>query len=1567
MKCDNPNVLVEDETTGVSINTNLNDFLKQQNLKNKKDQEETVDSFTKKVEFVKNGSFGVKAWESFKNTLEAVGSTFNKVSNPKTNEYLERIAKNNPAVEATLRSIRGITKEFISEKIEEAKYVFITIQEYSALGKHLEDMSSKILEDLDNQKILEEEAFTKLRDIDDYYHDIANIASNLKEHIRKFVKNGNEPIYRYFSDVENSKETIRANVKPLEQKYVVESTQKNLPESKDINKGWEEVIRALNVKLLNAKAANDEKRIKELEAKIEEAHSKYITFDTLTDALNERGGPQFKTNWWSHYFEHSLNSSNPFVASVSKSLYLITHKSRNKMIPISEDIAKAWRAFIAGQDPTNLEKLYKGVYKWVNNYKYNRETDEIESVQELALVVWWDIEKLSKHEAEWEQKLHKAEGLEEKTKVEREYTKWRRETYQQEFNDKIENINALLIPEAKEKRDSLQAQIDLLNSELNYAFTKEKDLERFLLQKEKNSLKYEYDDFGNKKTGIDLEIAKSIQLYSKGWSEVYEKPTEEDTLNARIRKERKEETFNLYIDSLKRRFGYEGKSREDIDNLVKRWKSFNEVRVFKKEYEQEIGRIDKRIKEIREELYTSRKSSDALNEAWKKLFSIVGKYRNRDGIIEGNYLSVEELTEVKRLQKVIRDEQLISKKSYGLSIEDRSKIDSIIGKYNLNKYTEDAEGSYTQYLRGLATIQLPDYLKTVDTESADYNSIAIQYNEDIDFLDVAYDNVIEAAKEAELKKSAYSKEEAEGIKALKKELDELYIEKDLIETREPTEYYIDTYEREFEKFKSFNNIENEKEAKSRFENMIPSPNDSEEENFWFRNNNIIVEKWDKASKKYVSVVEPLYSWVEKKPRDEKMIDYNPAYFYYERKAKEGYINKNRELNPFTDDVLPKRGSEYDISKEMDMSKRVVDFRDKFFIPMYAKHQKMTKEVYLRPGAFLRGLEKTKKDRVIEGQVTVKSVKNVFKRAFTSTEVDAEMGLGMKRNKDDINNSKVYGTLPLYGTTRLEKIDMSYNLPEILSRFVASSLLRSELTKEYKRTQTIYNVIKGDDNGLHLDDKKVNSFSRLKNIRSIKTTKNITADAIEEMFKTFYYGEFRRDEEAGSVNLQKLVDIPNMIAAFNTLTWGIPSQIQNVLTAQTQSFIQIHGGELINKRYLIKGHREYAKRAAAFTKDSVSRTVGEMSIESKVIISLGLMQGGSNDIHDGYGLTKAKQFMDSNFGGNYGRQAGEHFTQVTVGYGILTSKVISVEDRNGNKRLINLLDFYEELAKKHGIYRMDDLLENKEVSKDYIISPEDWSQKKQDELSLKILNFNIKINGLYETVLKSVFQKGSLGTLMSMFRKYGVPMGVERLRGQRWNIATNAVSEGMYITFWNEIMRPLFNRRFSELHQSLKDAIHNNPDGQLTESQRENFRKLAAEMSVIMAMGLLTLAIGQDPDDIKEHSFATLYVLYFSKKLKSETEQFIPFPGFGWNEIAGFFKSPSIALSQLSMYNKLFQDLMYALSGDEEAYYQKDTLGFWEEGDSKVLADILALSVGFKGKAFYPEAMISSFSYGQRAR
>lgn len=1557
MQCENPNILAEDETTGLSITfKEKEDFHKAKEYEKKLRDDKAKGSLYDKIQAFLNDPRRKKEAEDFKNVLSEIGNMFKSILSKE--DDIAKLAVDNPAIAATLRSIKSFDKQYVEDKIEEAKYIFTVVQEYSVIGHYLEDKVFKILQQVDNQEITKDEAFIQIRGIESFYSRISNVASELKGHIRKFIKNGNEPIYTYFSSIENSKENITSNANELKDSFVVRDIQKNIPESSE--DAWSDLIRTNLIKLENAKKHGDTKRVKQLEEENIKYHEKMINEDSLHDAVSLKEGTFSKANWWSTYFESLLNNSNPIISSYVKKLYIIINKARNKMIPISTEIAKEYREFITGHSPHNLEKLYEPIYKWLKDYKYNKNTGEIESVEELALRDWYDLEKLSLHEAEWTKKIEGAVTLEDRVKIRKEYSDWKRKTYQQEYNDKILNIEKLLIPEAKEKRDFLQTQIDLLNSEINYAFSLDKASELFLLQKQKNALKYEYDENRQKKKGIDLEIALSIQAYSEAWKEVYEENTDEDTLNAIKKKDKAEETFNLYINNLKNNNGYTGKNREYVDNLVKRWKSFHETRVFKKEYKDKIKSIDTRIKEIMEELGTTRKNSVKSDEAWKKLSSIAGKYRNKDGVIEGNYLSVEELTEVKRLQKVITDEKYIAKNSYGLSMAEEDIVASIIKDYSLVEFTKDSGERYINYIRGLYTFQLPKYLETLDKTATDYELKKDKYNEDVNFLDSVHKILEDNSK---------AKKDDENQVALKKELSALFEEKDAIQSVETTEYYKTTYENELDKFKSLYNIESDREAKDRFENMSASENDEEEENFWYRNNHIIVERWikdEKGSGKYQHVAEPLYSWIERKPTDENMIEYKPAYFYYERRIKDEYKNKNQELNPFFDTPLPKRGGEYDISKELDMSLRVVKFRN-FFFKMYAEHQKMTKETYLRPGHFLRGLEKTKKDRVIEGQITVKKTWDTIKRAWVTNEADYEKGIGSKKESSSGINEKIRDILPLKGTTRLARKDMSYNLTEILSIFVSGSIQRNLLADEYKTFQTYYDVLKDDKGNLHLENKKINSFKKLLGKKSINTVDNTLAMAFEEMGKTIFFGEFTRDEAVGGLNLQKMASNVNMMSAINTLTWGIPSQIQNLLTAKTQAFIQANGGSLINKKDYAKGMKEYAKRIPTFMKDSVVKTVGDLSVENRMLLKWNAIQGGSNDINDGYDQTNLKQFIDSSFGGNYGRMMGEHMGQGEVAYAILSKVIVPVTDRSGNKRLMTLVDLYEELIGKHNIFRMDELLENKEVSKDYIIDPAIWSQKKEDDLMINMFTFNEKMNGLYDNILKTVFQKGALGTLMSNFRKYAIPMAVELFKGQRYDISTNKVSDGVYRTFWDQVITPLWNRRFYELNENIKDAIKNNPDGQLTENQRENFRKLAAQMSVIIAMGLLTAAIGQDPDDMKEHSFATLYLLYFSKKLKSETEQFLPLPGFGLDEIGGFFKSPSIGLAQISMYNKMFRDIGYTVFNSEKAYYQKDTLGFWKEGDSKVLADILALSVGFKGKSFYPKALISSFDYGQRNR
>lgn len=239
-----------------------------------------------------------------------------------------------------------------------------------------------------------------------------------------------------------------------------------------------------------------------------------------------------------------------------------------------------------------------------------------------------------------------------------------------------------------------------------------------------------------------------------------------------------------------------------------------------------------------------------------------------------------------------------------------------------------------------------------------------------------------------------------------------------------------------------------------------------------------------------------------------------------------------------------------------------------------------------------------------------------------------------------------------------------------------------------------------------------------------------------------------------------------------------------------------------------------------------------------------------------------------------------------------------------------------------------------------------------------------MNGEYETIHKPVWEKSSLGSALGFFRKYFIPFVTNRWAGglsKRYDIGINQLSEGFYITAWNVFLKPWFTGRYKEGMSYIKDAF--TEKRLLTEDEANNLRKFYTEMAVILALWILIETIGDDSEDLKDHSMFTLYALYFMKKVKSETEQ-VNISGF--NEVRNIIRTPSIAFNQLANYTRIWNDLGYLLTGDEKADIAADN-GFWKEGDSKLLRDVLALGTGFKGNAFYPEQLIKNFEYGQRNR
>lgn len=76
------------------------------------------------------------------------------------------------------------------------------------------------------------------------------------------------------------------------------------------------------------------------------------------------------------------------------------------------------------------------------------------------------------------------------------------------------------------------------------------------------------------------------------------------------------------------------------------------------------------------------------------------------------------------------------------------------------------------------------------------------------------------------------------------------------------------------------------------------------------------------------------------------------------------------------------------------------------------------------------------------------------------------------------------------------------------------------------------------------------------------------------------------------------------------------------------------------------------------------------------------------------------------------------------------------------------------------------------------------------------------------------------------------------------------------------------------------------------------------MSTTLVFTLLLSLLGYDDDDkdrfkkMERNNWVTNHMIYNLMMIKSESEQFIPIPGMGMDEIARLYNKPSVAFSLL---------------------------------------------------------------------
>jgi hypothetical protein len=252
----------------------------------------------------------------------------------------------------------------------------------------------------------------------------------------------------------------------------------------------------------------------------------------------------------------------------------------------------------------------------------------------------------------------------------------------------------------------------------------------------------------------------------------------------------------------------------------------------------------------------------------------------------------------------------------------------------------------------------------------------------------------------------------------------------------------------------------------------------------------------------------------------------------------------------------------------------------------------------------------------------------------------------------------------------------------------------------------------------------------------------------------------------------------------------------------------------------------------------------------------------------------------------------------------------------------------------------------------------------------------KLNGSYNKFDKAWAEKTSLGKMMFFFRKYFIPIGVNRWGVMRTNYESMTPEQGFYLTFLQTVGKDLTKFRFNV----IKNWHTYSP------FEKRAIKKTLVDVGIVLSIiAMYSLLLGYNPDDpdrlkkLREKGWAAQAAVFVLLKVRSETEQFLPPAGI--EEIKGIYSSPSLIFQEASHYitmgKMLSMHLLNVVPGvdfNSELYYKRKAseatffgMTLKDEGDSKLFAQFMKTFVGYSGKTFHPDEAIKAWEYMQEQR
>ncbi len=610
-------------------------------------------------------------------------------------------------------------------------------------------------------------------------------------------------------------------------------------------------------------------------------------------------------------------------------------------------------------------------------------------------------------------------------------------------------------------------------------------------------------------------------------------------------------------------------------------------------------------------------------------------------------------------------------------------------------------------------------------------------------------------------------------------------------------------------------------------------------------------------------------------------------------------------------------------------------------------------------------------------VIVERIKQMVYGAKDAPELDGT-GAQMNYEKDtmilvrmdaidnDIND------IPIGGLYDIDHYDVSTDIGKSLLRYMLSAERHKKLLEISPVANAIRNVVaENRPNAKFQIEKK--SFLYRGLIRPFRPKDiSVREKAINNLIDREFKGEVNAGFGHDSPVLNNLANFMFKSASFGFFALNIPSALKNMITPKIQGVINAAGGQYLDYSSYAEGEAWSFKTMGQMSMEIYKPTAHSMDLQLVEIMDI-----VPNRFVEKFGERASRTMLRDavgqrgfNFGWLYNfRKWTETESTLALGGGMMAKQL--VETKDGSK--MKFLDAWE-LDDKGRIKLKD------------IVKPEwgiTYDETGQMQVGDKFKNFknlvqqaNNLLQGAYSSFEQPEIQRHLAGRMVTFLKRYLTPSLIARFGFQgdlgnirpRFNPGLGNMHMGYYISTLRTLLK-IVKSRGGWMHY-------------LTPEEKRDVLKLVSEVVIaFLLLALLGPLFGWEPDDEDKYEklrqksgplplpgvetdprypfqlggYLENHLMLLMMQLRSENEQFVPWPNYGLDDYVGMLSLKSIAIDPTFKRIEDIITMLYAqVTGDDKAYYKR-TIGpyAWQQEGGKKVNNYVAKFFGITGSATDP--------------